>query len=114
MAKKKNKKFKSQSKVESKPVSLAAKQSVSDADKSGLRASMNEERKNAEPELITKDELTLLNEKYSFVRKDVTKLLITLGVLAILFVGFYILGKTTGTLESVGSWIYKITNIQIL
>lgn len=65
------------------------------------------------PAIVETDEIVMLNEKYKFVRKDVKKLLIVLGILAIVLVAIYIINTKTPFLNTVGDWIYKIGNFQI-
>jgi len=59
------------------------------------------------------DEISVLNKKYAYVRRDVGKLLIVLTSLAILFVAIYFLGTKTDILTMVGNWIYKIGHFSI-
>jgi hypothetical protein len=65
------------------------------------------------PAIVETDEIAILNEKYKFVRRDVKKLLIVLGILAVILVGIYIINIKTPFLTTVGDWIYKIGNFQI-
>ena len=51
--------------------------------------------------------------QYGYVKKDVNKLLMSFGVLIILFVGFFFLNTQTSILANLGNWIYKIGNFQI-
>ena len=51
--------------------------------------------------------------QYGYVKKDVNKLLMSFGVLAVLFVGFFFLNTQTSILANLGNWIYKIGNFQI-
>lgn len=53
-----------------------------------------------------------LDEKYLYVRKDIKKILIFVGIIIVLLVGFYFLQTKTSVLNSFGDWIYKITGIQ--
>jgi hypothetical protein len=62
--------------------------------------------------LNNKDEIEILNEKYLPIQKDVHKLLVVLGCLAILFAGIYFLGAKTNILNNIGNWVYNISNIQ--
>lgn len=59
------------------------------------------------------DEITLLNKKYAYVRRDVGKLLIVLSSLAILFVAVYFIGIKTNYLTESGNWIYKLGHFSI-
>jgi hypothetical protein len=60
-----------------------------------------------------KDPIEELSEHYAYVKKDTKKLLVMLGVLALLIVGTYFVNKNTTILTNFGDWIYKVSNIQI-
>jgi hypothetical protein len=105
MSKKKFKKFKSQAKPAEKIIRTEINQAGETVSVVEPKVSPVETKK--------LDHIEELNQKYAFVRKDVGKLLIVLGSLALLFVGFYFLGTETKILANVGDWIYKISNFQL-
>lgn len=111
MSKKKNKKFFKKSAKASQPdVSKTTNDvSVQQSTVSGERL--------AEPFVTEKNNdpyaISILNERYLHVRKDVNKLLIVLGTLVIILIGTYFLGQKTTILSSVGDWLYKLGNFSI-
>lgn len=108
MGKKKNK-FKKSHRIEA-PV-MRVKTTVSTVDTKEdeiLDEGISEKAVEAKP-----DHLTDLNRQYKYVRKDVRKLLMTIGLLVVLFVAAYFVNQQTGLLTSIGNWIYKIGNFQI-
>jgi len=62
---------------------------------------------------ISPDETKILNERYTYVRRDVRKLMFVLSVLVILFVATYFLNTKTTVLDNFGDWIYKIGHFSI-
>jgi len=62
--------------------------------------------------LAETDPVKLLDEKYQFVRHDVQRVLLFIGIIAIILVGSYFLNTKTSILNSFGDWIYRIANIQ--
>lgn len=60
-----------------------------------------------------KNEIEELNEKYSYVRHDVKRLMIVLSALALIFVGLYFVSIKTNLFQIVGDWVYRVSNFQI-
>lgn len=110
MSKKKNKKFKKSSAV-IKPSVLNAQDNIvekqSETQKNNITSSVTAE-KNNDPYAIS-----ILNERYIPVRRDVRKLLIVLSILAIILVGTYFVGLKTNILSAIGDWLYKIGNFAV-
>ncbi len=52
------------------------------------------------------------DQKYSYIKRDVIKVLVVLVALIILLFAIYFLDKTYSFLGPVGEWLYKILNIQ--
>jgi len=109
MGKKKNKKFK----LSHKPSISVAQSEQPEITGSISTDTLVTGRKVAAPNTVAADKNTELDAKYTYVRKDVTKLLIVIASLAIIFVGIYILGQQTAILSNIGNWIYKIGNFQL-
>ena len=110
MGKKKNKKFKhSHHAVISNPV-VATQPVVINGSETAATASV-EKITPAEPVKI--DPEAELNAKYAYVRRDVMKLLLVILILAIIFVGIYILGQRTAVLANIGDWIYKVGHFSL-
>ncbi len=110
MSKKKNKKFKKSSTASQPSISMP-RESTPEKQPSTLQAHTqisNTTLKNNDPYAIS-----ILNEKYLHVRKDVNKLLIVLLILAIVLMGIYFIGLKTNILTVVGDWLYKIGNFAI-
>lgn len=108
MSKKKTKKFRAGIKS---PVKAA-----SSVDSSDMLEREDGDVINLANELIeTKEEKEhkQMLSQYGYVKKDVNKLLVSFGVLAVLFVGFFVLNTQTSILANLGNWIYKIGNFQI-
>jgi hypothetical protein len=100
MGKKKNKKFKQ---IKTSP-SVELTTSLQTVDEDTI----------AEPTVTeSKDYAHELDDRYQYVRKDITKLMITIGALAGLMVVFTILREKTEILTTIGDWIYKAGNFQI-
>ena len=108
MSKKKTKKFRAGIKSPVKSASTVANSDITDVQDGDVVDLANELIETKEQ----KEEKEMLL-RYSYVRKDVNKLLLSFGVLAILFIGFFILNSQTSILANLGTWIYKIGNFQI-
>jgi len=111
MSKKKNKKFFKKSSKASQPAVLNTRDNISTGQPTvsgGKLAEPVVTEKNNDPYAIS-----ILNERYLHVRKDVKKLLIVLGTLVIILIGTYFLGQKTTVLSSVGDWLYKLGNFSI-
>jgi len=52
------------------------------------------------------------DQRYSYIRKDVVKVLMVLLALIIILIAIYLLDKSYSFLGPVGDWLYKIMNIQ--
>jgi len=52
------------------------------------------------------------NQRYSYIKKDVAKVLVVLLILVVLLFAIYFLDKSYSFLKPVGDWLYKIMNIQ--
>ncbi|OQA04082.1 MAG: hypothetical protein BWY68_00526 [bacterium ADurb.Bin400] len=48
------------------------------------------------------------------LRRDVNKVLLTMGTLVILLIGMYFVKENTNVLNGFGDWIYRVANIQTL
>lgn len=109
MGKKKNKKFKSH--VVATPKPLTANPSINIE----TSVAANAESAPIAPIVETEkpDEITQLNAQYQYVRRDVRKLMLTISLLVVLFVGAYFIGTKTSLWQTFGNWIYKIGNFQI-
>lgn len=110
MSKKKNKKFKKSPNLTRPQVT----NSVKEITQSTATTQPTTETEAPRQEKVVKDEydLSVLDEKYRPIRKDVFKLMIVLASLAIIFIAIYVTGTKTLVLDTVGSWVYKISGIQ--
>jgi len=52
------------------------------------------------------------DQRYSYIRKDVIKVLVVLLILILILFAIYILDKSYSFLSPVGDWLYKVMNIQ--
>ena len=66
----------------------------------------------AETESV-KDEFATLDAEYAPVRRGVRKVLLTIGLLVVLFIGAYFINTKTTLFASFGDWLYLIGNFQI-
>jgi len=53
-------------------------------------------------------------DKYGYVKKDISKIIIILASLFILLFVFYYFSVKTSIFSGIGDWIYRILNIQTL
>ncbi|PIS07522.1 hypothetical protein COT78_03235 [Candidatus Berkelbacteria bacterium CG10_big_fil_rev_8_21_14_0_10_43_13] len=118
---KKNKKFKkhthkhSSSQVQSTGLKLETRSSELETEnlESDVQESSSEIRKSNSPLPVADPEIAILDERYTYVRRDVRKLMIVLAVLIVLFVATYFLNTKTTVLDNFGDWIYKVGHFSI-
>jgi hypothetical protein len=65
-----------------------------------------------EKDALDKINRDLEHSQYSYVRRDVKKILLFILLMIILLVVAYFINTKTTIFQSFGNWIYKITNIQ--
>lgn len=116
MSKKKFKKFKKKHShhpqyvapvEQSTPVQTEAVSDVSDA-LANIKTAEKVEPKVAAPEVETEAE----KEEYSYVKKDVKKILIVIGSIFVLLFAAYYASIKTPIFNSMGDWLYNTLNIQ--
>lgn len=59
------------------------------------------------------DPMAELDEKYTFIRHDVRKLMLVFSILALIFVATYVASLRTDFLQTFGNWIYKVGNFAV-
>lgn len=109
MSKKKNRKFKKSHSSQPIPTPAISVKTISATE----RSTEPTVTPISVPTAIETNEIAILNEKYQYVRRDVKKLLLTILLLGVLFVGFYILGQKTSILTQFADWIHKVGNFAI-
>jgi|GEM_PF-1084718 len=112
---KKNKKFKKHTyKHSSQNTENRIKNTVSAQPQANENADVKEIAAPAKSEpAISVDEMRVLNERYTYVRRDVRKLVIAMTTLVVLFVVIYYLNTKSDTLVNFGDWLYKIGHFSI-
>lgn len=117
---KKNKKFQRSKKNKSHPSQISEQQiriaEINNLETAAVIEPVTNIGSELEPEENTKtdslDETFYKTDKYNYVKKDITKIVIILLAIIIILIGTYYLSQETSVLSQFGDWVYKICHIQ--
>lgn len=112
MSKKKNRKFKKSKNPQIEPNNQVVSSILevergtvsSDNEQSGQTDDINNEAENEEQKMAV---------KYAYLKPELRKLILILVMIIVLSFSFYILDIKSNIINSLGDWIYKISNFRI-